>query len=88
MTDDGKSFLLGFCDDNYVTEASKGFIISDKIIVTSGSLESRESTIRKIDRHKRHTEIKVTGMYSWSHLIAKYRCSSNAKGNTCLGRYE
>jgi len=59
LTDDEKNFLLGFCDDDYVTEESKGFIIGDKIIVTSGPLEGRESIIRKIDRHKRRAEIEV-----------------------------
>ena len=60
LTDDEKNFLLGFCDDGYVIEESKGFIIGDKIVVTSGPLEGRESIIRKIDRHKRRAEIEVT----------------------------
>lgn len=60
LNDDEKSFLLGFCDDGYIAEESKGFIIGDKIIVTSGPLEGRESIIRKIDRHKRRAEIEVT----------------------------
>ncbi len=57
LTEEEKNFLLSFCDDDYVTEESKGFIIGDKIIVTSGPLEGRESIIKKIDRHKRRAEI-------------------------------
>jgi transcriptional antiterminator NusG len=51
---------ISFCNSSrYVTEESKGFIIGDKIIVTSGPLKGRESIIRKIDRHKRRAEIEV-----------------------------
>ena len=59
LTDNEKRFLLGFCNDEYVSEESKGFIIGDKIIVTSGPLVGRESFIRKIDRHKRRAEIEA-----------------------------
>lgn len=54
-----KSYLLGFCADNYVVEESKGFIEGDKIIITSGPLKGRESTIKKIDRHKRNAQIEI-----------------------------
>ncbi len=59
LTEDEKEFLLGFCDDGHVTEESKGFIIGDKIFVTSGPLKGRESIIKKIDRHKRRAEIEM-----------------------------
>ena len=60
LTEDEKSFLLSFCDDGYVTEKSKGFIIDDRIFITSGPLKGRESIIKKIDRHKRLAEIEMT----------------------------
>lgn len=59
LTDNEKSFLLGFCTDEYIAEESKGFIVGDRIIITSGPLEGRESIIKKIDRHKRRAEIEV-----------------------------
>lgn len=59
LTDAEKNFLLGFCDDDYVAEESRGFIVGDKIIVTSGPLEGRESIIKRIDRHKRRAEIEI-----------------------------
>ena len=59
ITDNEKSFLLDFCTDGYVTKESKGFIIGDKIVVTSGPLEGKESIIRRIDRHKRRAEIDI-----------------------------
>lgn len=54
-----KRFLLVFCADGYIAEESKGFIIGDKIIATSGPLEGRESIIKKIDRHKNVQKLKL-----------------------------
>lgn len=54
-----KKFLLGFCNDEYIVEDSKGFIIGDKVFVTSGPLQGRESVIKKINRHKRRAEIEL-----------------------------
>lgn len=59
LNDDEMKFLLHFCDDEYVTEESKGFIIGDEIFVTSGPLKGKESVIKKIDRHKRQAEIEM-----------------------------
>ncbi|MCX8131614.1 MAG: hypothetical protein N3I35_16160 [Clostridia bacterium] len=58
LRNDEKSFLLGFCNDDYIVEDSEGFIAGDKVVVTSGLLQGRKSVIKKIDRHKRHAEIK------------------------------
>jgi len=55
-----KNFLLSLSNESCVVEESKGFIVGDKIIVTSGPLAGRESIIKKIDRHKRRAEIEVT----------------------------
>lgn len=60
LTEDEKNYLLGFCEGGYVTEESKGFIIGDKIFVTSGPLKGRESIIKKVDRHKRRAEIEMS----------------------------
>lgn len=59
LTDDEKNFLLSFCDDDFIAEESKGFIIGDRIFVTSGPLKGKESIIKKIDRHKRRAEIEM-----------------------------
>lgn len=59
LTDNEKNFLLGFCNGEYVAEESKGFIVGEKVYVTSGPLQGRESIIRRIDRHKRRAEIEV-----------------------------
>lgn len=59
LSEDEKEFLLGFCYDEYIVEDSKGFIVGDKVFVTSGPLQGRESVIKKIDRHKRHAEIEL-----------------------------
>jgi len=52
-----KEYLLGFLNDEYITEESKGFIVGGKVIVTTGPLKNRESIIKKIDRHKRQADI-------------------------------
>lgn len=54
-----KNYLLSFCNDKYITEESKGFIVGDKIFINSGPLKGKESIIRKIDRHKRRAEIEM-----------------------------
>jgi len=54
-----KDFLLGFCDKGYIVGESLGFIEGDRIFVTSGPLQGRESVIKWIDRHKRRAEIEL-----------------------------
>lgn len=48
-----RDMLMSFFDKNRIIEMSKGFIVGDRVYITSGPLEGRESTIRWIDRHKR-----------------------------------
>lgn len=59
VSEDEKNYLLGFCDERYIAEESKGFIIGEKIFINSGPLKERESIIKKIDRHKRRAEIEL-----------------------------
>lgn len=59
LSEDEKKFLLGFCNDEYVVKDSKGFIVGDRVFVTSGPLQGWESLIKKIDRHKRRAEIEL-----------------------------
>lgn len=59
LSEDEKEFLLGFCNVDYIVEDSKGFIVGDKVFVTCGPLQGRESVIRKINRHKRRAEIEL-----------------------------
>ena len=59
ITEEEKNFLLSFCNDGYVTEESKGFIVGDKIFIISGPVKGRESIIKRIDRHKRRAEIEI-----------------------------
>lgn len=39
-----------------------GFIRGDRVFVTLGPLQGRESVIRKIDRHKRRAKIELEFM--------------------------
>lgn len=59
LREDEKEFLLGFCDDEYVVGQSFGVIEGDKVFVTSGPLQGKESVIKRIDRHKRRAEIEL-----------------------------
>lgn len=46
-------FLKQIGNENHVTEMSTGFIVGDKVTVTSGPMKNIEGSIKKIDRHKR-----------------------------------
>lgn len=59
LSEEEKNYLLGFYDNRFIAEESKGFIIGDKIFINSGPLKGRESIIKKIDRHKRRAEIEM-----------------------------
>ena len=52
LSEDEKKFLLGFCNDEYIVEDSKGFLVGDKVFVNSGLMQGRE-------RHKRRAEIEL-----------------------------
>lgn len=67
LSEDEKKFLMVFCNDDYIVEDSKGFIVGDKVFVTSGPLLGRESVIRKINRHKRRAEIELI----WSGQVRR-----------------
>ena len=47
------SFLLRFAGDEELVKMSQGMIIGDKVVILSGPLKGMESTIQRIDRHKR-----------------------------------
>lgn len=57
-----KAFLLGFLDGRYIVGESIGFIEGDRVFMTSGPLLGKESTIKRIDRHKRCAEIELEFM--------------------------
>ncbi len=57
-----KNNLLGFYNNDYVVQESKGFINGDKVFVTSGPLKGRESIIKRINRHKRVAEVEMEFM--------------------------
>ena len=62
LDENERSFLMGFCDNEYIVEESIGFIKGDNVFITSGPLKGRESVIKKIDRHKRRAEIEMDFM--------------------------
>lgn len=57
-----KEFLMKLCDDQFIVKKSTGLIIGDRIIVREGPLVGFESSIKKVDRHKRRAEIEIPFM--------------------------
>ncbi len=53
LTQNEIDFLLRFTGDEELVKMSQGIIIGDKVTILSGPLKGMESTIKKIDRHKR-----------------------------------
>lgn len=53
------TFLEGIGGKEQVVGMSEGFIVNDKVVITSGPLVGREGLIRKIDRHKRKAFIEI-----------------------------
>ena len=53
LTQNEIDFLLRFAGDEELVKMSQGMIIGDKVVILSGPLKGMESTIQRIDRHKR-----------------------------------
>jgi transcriptional antiterminator NusG len=53
---------------DHCIKASYGFLEGDKIIITEGSLLGKESSIKKIDRHKQQAQISID-LLGISHII-------------------
>lgn len=52
-----KMNILQLCNEGYCIESSVGIIEGDKIQIISGPLQGKESTIIKVNRHKREAII-------------------------------
>lgn len=53
LTQNEIDFLIRFAGDEELVKMSEGIIVGDKVTILSGPLKGMESTIQKIDRHKR-----------------------------------
>lgn len=54
LSEEEVTFLQSFCTDKHHTvDMSSGYIVGDKVTITSGPLMGKEAAIKKIDRHKR-----------------------------------
>lgn len=54
-----KELLQKLYNKEFCIEMSKGIIVGDKVYITEGPLVGKESTIRKINRHKREALIEL-----------------------------
>lgn len=55
-----KAVLSQFMNEHFEIDASEGFIENGKVIITQGPLIGYETTIVKINRHKKTADIKLT----------------------------
>ncbi len=68
LTQNEIDFLLRFAGDEELVKMSQGIIIGDKVTILSGPLKGMESTIKKIDRHKRKAWLNLE-MFGRSQLV-------------------
>jgi len=63
IREDEKKILSKLCNRNFCIESSSGIIIGDNVYIREGPLMGLESTIKKINRHKREAviEMKIMG---------------------------
>ncbi len=52
-------YLLILAGEKQCVELSTGYIVGDKIIITSGPMKGLDGNIRKIDRHKRCAMVEI-----------------------------
>lgn len=59
LSEEEKQHLSQFLGEEYVIQASEGFIEGGTVTITQGPLKGLESQIVNIDRHKRTAKIKL-----------------------------
>ena len=68
LTETEIELITRFTDEEEIMKMSEGIIEGDKITILSGPLKGMESTIKKIDRHKRKAWLKLE-MFNRTQLI-------------------
>jgi len=59
LSTEERNFLEKLLNKNKVLETSTGYIENDKVVITEGPLLGYESSITKIDRHKRRATLSI-----------------------------
>lgn len=62
LSSSDRVFLDELLDQNYCLGSSVGIIDSNRVVITEGPLQGRESTVIKIDRHKRQAVVEFSFM--------------------------
>lgn len=59
VTEQEQKFLADMMDENYVVRYSEGFLIGEKVYITSGPLRNYQGCIRTVDRHQRIAKLEI-----------------------------
>lgn len=59
VTEQEQKFLSDVMDGEYVVQYSEGFLIGEKVYITSGPLRNYRGCIRTIDRHRRIAKLEI-----------------------------
>jgi transcriptional antiterminator NusG len=59
ITLEEKEFLGAMMDEEYVVRYSEGFLIGEKVCITSGPLKKYRGNIKSVDRHRRLAKLEI-----------------------------
>ena len=59
ITDQEQQFLSAMMDQKHLVRYSEGFLIDEKVCITTGPLRNYEGYIRTVDRHRRVAKLEI-----------------------------
>ncbi len=59
ITEQEQKFLSDMMDDRHVVQYSEGFLIGEKVCITSGPLRHYQGCIKTVDRHRRIAKLEI-----------------------------
>ena len=59
ITEQEQKFLSDMMDDRHIVQYSEGFLIGEKVCITSGPLKHYQGCIKTVDRHRRIAKLEI-----------------------------
>lgn len=59
ITEEEQKFLSDMMDDQHIVQYSEGFLIGEKVCITSGPLKHYQGCIKTVDRHRRIAKLEI-----------------------------
>ena len=59
ITEQEQKFLSDMMDDRHVVQYSEGFLVGEKVCITSGPLKHYQGCIKTVDRHRRIAKLEI-----------------------------